>query len=81
MPVTSPARHSIGLCRPAPRSRKMAMRPSSTMNSPVTGSPLLLSTSSGSSLPQRSMCGQPGQLLARRSAERLVGGKPVDEIR
>ena len=47
MPVTSPARHSASLCRPVPRSRKMAMRPSSTMNRPVTGSPFLLSASSG----------------------------------
>ena len=45
MPVTSPARHSITLCRPAPRSTKMAMWPVSTTKRPSTGAPFALSTS------------------------------------
>ena len=48
MPATSPAHHSMTLCRPAPRSTKMAMWPVSTTNMPATGTPLALRTSPSS---------------------------------
>ena len=38
-PVTSPACHSMTLCRPAPRSTKIATCPVSTMWRPTTGAP------------------------------------------
>ena len=77
MPVTSPACHSINLCIPPARSAKMARRPLSITKRPVTGTPLALSTSPGL---RRPVLGQPGELLARRRAKRLVPGEPIDEI-
>ena len=80
-PVTSPARHSITLCRPAPRSTKMATCPVSMTNRPSTGTPFAVTTSPSFEMPKRPVRGQPLELLARRRAEGLVLGEPIDEIR
>ena len=80
MPVTSPARHSITLCRPAPRSTKMAMWPGQHDEEARHRHPLRAQHVSLVEMPQRPVRGQPRQLLARRRAEGLVLGEPIDEI-
>ena len=79
-PVTSPARHSITLCRPAPRSTKMATCPVSTTKRPSTGAPAATITSPVVEMPKDAVRGQPRELLPRRRAEGLVLGEPIDEI-
>ena len=79
--MTSPSRHSMILCGPAPRSTDIAMRPDSTTNMPLTCVALRRQHVAGMQLSKGPVRGQPRQFLARRPGKRPVLRQPIDQIR